>query len=151
MSAPKNACICITASAALLIASAAAAAETAIDLSDYRSDCDVRVQGWDGHLKVTWPAGEGEMSEVTLDLSGERPLIEKMAARKDGAEAAVILTGVDPVWFLTVGERRAADEKGPDQQWEVFFDNPAKRPHATFASKLAFKSAKVSGSGKRAT
>src|SRR5205807_3532452 len=74
-----------------------------------------------------------------------------LATRKTGDEVQPILTAVDPIWFVTVGERRAADEKAPDQQWEVFFDNPAKRPHETFTSKLDLKRARVTGSGKRAT
>src|SRR5262245_43615483 len=128
-----------------------ATAETPIELAGYRPDCEVKVEGWDGHLRIAWPTGDRELAEVTLDLSGERPLIEKMATRVEGNEAATILTGVDPVWFLTFGERRAADEKPPEQKWEVFFDNPHQRPHETFTSKLAIKRARVAGRGKRAT
>jgi hypothetical protein len=128
-----------------------AQAETPIDLAGYRADCEVRVEGWNGNLRLAWPMEAGETGEVTLDLSGERPLIQKLATRREGSEAAAILTDVDPVLFLTVGERRATDEKAPGQEWEVFFDNPYKRPHETFPAKLAIKSARVTGSGKRAT
>jgi len=126
-------------------------AETPIDLAAYRADCEVRVEAWNSHMRAAWPVGNGEFAEVTLDMSGEKPLIEKMAMRKAGGAEATILGGVDPIWFLTVGERRAADEKAPDQQWEVFFDNPVKRPHETFTSKLIMKTARVRGSGKRAS
>lgn len=149
MRTPKKLRLCITAASLLTIA-LALRAETPIDLSGYRSDCEVQVQGWNGHLKVTWPNGNGESSELTLDMAGERPLIEQFAARKEGAEAAAILGGVDPVWFLTVGQRQGPADKPPEQRWEVFFDNPHQRPHETFTSKLAFKTAKVIGSGKRA-
>jgi hypothetical protein len=142
---------CITVMASLLQTQGNVRAETPIDLSAYQSDCEVRLLAWNGHLRLAWPMGDGETGEVTLDLSGQRPLVESLATKKGaGSDAQTILGGVEPVWFLTVGERRATDEKAPDQRWEVFFDNPAKRPHETFTSKLTITSAKVAGSGKRA-
>src|SRR5436305_723844 len=150
MTIPKNAGLCITA-AGLMAMALAARAETPIDLSSYRADCEVQVEAWNGHMRAAWPLGNGETGEVTLDMSGDRPLIEQMAVRKEDAEHRTIVTSVDPIWFLTVGQRRGADEKSPDQKWEVFFDNPHQRPHETFPSKLATKSAKVTGNGKRAS
>ena len=38
-----------------------------------------------------------------------------------------------------------------DQRWEVFFDNPAQRPHEVFASKLTISKVRVAGRGSRAT
>jgi hypothetical protein len=143
--------LCLLAATAIVLFAIAAEAETPIDLSRYDEACVVRVEGWNGHLRIAWPIADGEMGVVTLDLSGTRPLIESLAIRKDSAAAETILSSVDPVWFLTVGERRAADEKPPEQKWEVFFDNPVQRPHETFTSKLDFKCARVSGRGKRAT
>src|SRR4051812_10770801 len=122
MGRQKTVCICIGLLAALF-GTRPAAADTPIDLSTYQESCEVRVEGWNSHLRLAWPTGAGEDAVVTLDLSGNRPLIASMALRKTGGEAETILGSVDPVWFLTVGERRAADEKAPDQQWEVFFDN----------------------------
>src|SRR5947199_73810 len=147
MDCQKTVCICIM----LLAANLAVVADTPTDLSAYQKDCEVRLEGWNGHLRLAWPTGAGEDAVVTLDLSGQRPLIESLAIRQPGQPAQSIITAVDPVWFVTVGERRAADEKAPDQQWEVFFDNPAKRPHEIFTSKLDIKQARVTGSGKRAT
>src|SRR4051812_11779762 len=107
-----NKCVCISVSTfTALLCAQLAVAETPLDLSGYRVDCEVRVEAWDGHMRAGWPVGNGETAEVTLDLSGERPLIEQMAIKKQGEAEVAILGGVDPVWFLTVGERRAADEK----------------------------------------
>src|SRR5262245_26254260 len=146
----KILCICISLGGAVL-GPTLAVAETPIDLSGYRADCEVRIEAWNGHMRVVWPTGNGETAEVTLDMSGEKPLIEKMAMRKEGGAEVAILGSVDPVWFLTVGERRAADERPPEQKWEVFFDNPHQRPHETFASKLMTKTGRVRGGGKRAS
>src|SRR3970040_832880 len=83
----------------------AAGADKPIDLSGYRADCAVRVEAWNGSLKIAWAMAEGETGEAMLDLSGERPLIRQLATRTGTGEPAVILTDVEPAWFLTVGER----------------------------------------------
>lgn len=124
-------------------------AETPIDFAAYTPDCAVKVEGWNGNLRLAWPAADKETAVLTLDMTGQRPLIEQLAIRNDGQEAEPILTNVDPVWFLTVGERRANDEKSPEQKWETFFDNPHKRPHETFTSKFTPRQARVIGSGQR--
>jgi len=125
-------------------------AEIPVELAQYQQGCEVRLEAWDGHLRLSWPMNALESGEITFDFSGDRPLIEKLATRRGDQQAATVLGHVDPVWFLTAGERRAADEKTLEQQWEVFFDNPVKRPHETFRSKLTMKHARVTGSGKRA-
>ena len=59
------------------------------------------------------------------------------AVRRGSAEPANILQHVNPLWQMTIGQRRLVEEKPHDQQWQVFFDNPAQRPHEAFASSLA--------------
>ncbi len=143
MASRKKVCICISLLAALLGAPLTALASTPIDLSAYQKDCEVRIEAWNGNLRLAWPSADRETAEITLDFSGTAPLIESIAIKKPGANAEPILKAVDPVFFLTVGERRANDEKSPDQKWETFFDNPHKRPHETFASKLTPKKARA--------
>jgi len=146
--------ICIAGILCPLAWAAAARAETPIDLAGYDAGCAVRVEGWNGNLRVVWPISEGEEGEATLDLSGDKRLIQKLAVRKGEGEAAEILVGVDPAWFLTVGERKPPASRPPettDDKWQVFFDNPHQRPHETFTSKLAITKATVTGKGQRAT
>jgi hypothetical protein len=128
-----------------------AAAETVIDFSAYQPTCAVEVQGWNSHLRVSWPTGERDTAIAVLNLSGDGPLLQQLATSRDAGPELPILAAVDPVMFLTVGQRRAPDDKPREQRWEVFFDNPAKRPHETFPSKLTPQRAKVSGAGQRAT
>jgi hypothetical protein len=127
--------------------------ETPIDLAAYHADCEVQVTGWNGHLRLAWPMGDGITGEATLDMNGTGPLIEKLATRRGGenAEPRVILSEVNPAWWLTVGSRQVPPDKPAEQQWEVFFDNPHQRPHEVFSSKLAITKAKVAGKGSRAT
>src|SRR5947209_3560868 len=126
----------------LLCIRGAIAAEILIDLSGYQADCAVRVEAWNGHLRFSWPLERDEVGVATLDLNGEQPLIESLAVRRGSAEPANILQHVNPLWQMTIGQRRLVEEKPHDQQWQVFFDNPAQRPHEAFASSLALKSVK---------
>src|SRR5687768_159447 len=136
---------------AFLAASPALAQTRAlIDLSAYQADCQVKVKGYNGQLIVSWPAAENETAEVAIDLSSGGPIIKQMLVRHANGTIAEVLSGVDPVWFLTVGSRRLAEDRPPDQQWQVFFDNPHQRPHEVFTSQLNFTKAAVTGKGQRA-
>src|SRR5690606_25805559 len=57
-----------------------------------------------------------------------------------------LLRNVDPVTFLTVGERDLSE-----QGWMVFFDNPRRRPYETFRASLDLKSARIESHGQRCT
>src|SRR5262249_33751797 len=75
------------------------------------------------------------------------PLITEMGIAKtaDG-EAAPLMKNLEPVTFLTVGVRDLSK-----QGWNVFFDNPPRRPHETFQAKLERKRARVESHGRRCT
>jgi hypothetical protein len=92
-----------------------------------------------------------ETGQVTLDLSGAGPLVEQFATRKEGQELRPILGSVDPALFLTIGTRQMPPGKPPEQKWQVFFDNPHRRPHRTEASQLKLGQVRVAGSGSRAS
>ena len=51
----------------LFAALTTARAETPIDLGGYDASCAVRVEGWNGNLRLAWPIAEGEEGEATLD------------------------------------------------------------------------------------
>ena len=70
MSPRKNLCICISLAATLLGSPQIVNSSTPIDLSAYQKDCEVRVEGWNGNLRLAWPTGDGETAVVTLDLFG---------------------------------------------------------------------------------
>jgi hypothetical protein len=136
-----------------------AAAEVAVDFAGYNKACAVRVTpGREDELGVVWPAGDNATGLLSLDLLASdsetlrkiRPLIRELSIAQ-GEKSTPVLAAEDPVWLLTVGERRLAPEKPPEQKWEVFFDNPHQRPHEVHPSKLDIKQVRVSGKGSRAT
>jgi hypothetical protein len=123
------------------------AGEVAVDLSGYQPASGVAVRHEDTRLSLRWPLSEGEHGLLVLQLKPQEPLIEELgiAGTADGP-AAPLLRQVRPVTFLTVGVRDLSQ-----QGWDVFFDNPPRRPHETFPAALAVTAARVESRGRRCT
>jgi hypothetical protein len=129
-------------------------AQTPVDWTGYDRSCAVRIErgleDGDGVMHAIWPTGDGKTAVLELDITGTAALIRGLGFVKPGPNPS-LFSRTSPTWLLTVGERRLAPEKPPEQKWEVFFDNPHQRPHEVFASTLDLKQVRVTGSGSRAT
>jgi hypothetical protein len=110
-------------------ATSTALAEVAVGQLSYNADCEVKLTREGDRLSATWPIADRLLGNVVLDLSGTKPLIERIATHREGHEPATIVSAVDPAYFLTVGTRVMPPGKPPEQKWQVFFDNPHRRPH----------------------
>lgn len=127
-------------------------ARPAIIADHYSPDCGVSIERMDDQLAIKWPVQDNEFGRLVLDLRDDTPLIATLGtSRTPDAEIRAVLRGVDPAFFLTVGSRNTPPGKPPEQKWQVFFDKPAGRPHASFASQLARNNVRVSSAGRRAT
>jgi hypothetical protein len=127
-----------------------------VDLTQYADECGVAVRRDGDRLCIRWPLDETDKSgfgSLTLDLTVGKPLIESLGiAPTIKEEAVVLLSGVDPVTYLTVGTREAPRDHPPKMSvWNVFFDKPANRPHQTHVSRLELKKIRVGSDGKRAS
>ena len=138
---------------ALIVAIPAASAQhspakpIAVDLTGFKPTSGVSVRQDGTRLRIAWPMAEGEFGVLLLQLQAKQPLIEEMGIAKSADGTAVnLLQKVEPVTFLTVGVRDLST-----QGWNVFFDNPPKRPHETFPAVLAKKRARVESHGRRST
>jgi hypothetical protein len=153
-SIPLNVCIWLTSlfCPSLLCPSFASAA-VPVDLSGYRAECEIAIRADGPTLLAEWPVKEGQRGRLTLNLEPNRPLVESLAiAAADGTKLSTLAKNVDPAVFLTVGSREAPRGRPPEMSvFNVFFDNPAKRPHETFASKFELRRATVTSTGRRAT
>ena len=121
-----------------------------VDLSDYNHQSGVVVQSSNRQLLVTWPLRKdgGEFGRLTLNLDGQKSLIDSLAiARQTDGPADVLLSGVEPVTLLTVGSRQGLRNPG----WVVFFDRVWKRPFKTFQGKLDLQQVRVVSKGRRTT
>ena len=122
-----------------------------VDSSKYSPDCGVNVERQGDLLNVSWPMAPGESGQLILNLSGAAPLIERLAIGDATGSVRPLLERLDPVFFLTVGNRRTPPAKPPEQSWRVFFDSPAKRPHQTHRSVWKREGVRVESRGRRAT
>src|SRR5438477_2166640 len=106
-------------------ASAAAARNVAVDFSAYSSNSGVDVEQKGDRLLVGWPMGQNEIGRLTLDLRPGQPLIESLGIASDSSTTTVLLRGVEPLVFLTVGTRQAPAGRPPEMSlFNTFFDKP---------------------------
>ena len=137
-----------------IVGSSAAAAQpprlpdgVAVDVSAYRPASGVAVRQEGTQLRIRWPIVDGEHGVLVLQLRADQPLIEELGiAKKADGPSTPLLRKVNPVTFLTVGVRDLSA-----QGWNVFFDNPPRRPHETFPAVLGRKKVRVESQGRRAT
>jgi hypothetical protein len=105
----------------------------------------VKAAAKDDELSVSWPAADQQRGSMVFDLREGTPLIKSLAVGDGSA-----VSGVDPLLTLTVGTRVAPSGRPPEMsQWNIFFDNPHKRPHETHVGALVKRSVTVSGEGNR--
>jgi hypothetical protein len=136
--------------AILVLVGSAAAGRAAgpffVDLSGHNPAAGVAV--WPDGLRVrlTWPIAERESGVLVLQLQPGQPLIEELGiAGKEYGRIIPLLRGVDPVTVLTVGSRDLT------QGWNVFFDNPPRRPHRTYRATRSTNVVRVRSQGRSTT
>lgn len=142
---------------ALALAATAGApswAAVPVDLSGFRPERGVRVGHEGERVTVEWPAAEGETGRLVLDLRAGAPLVASLgvAGPADAKPPAPVLTGVDPVFVLTVGSRRNPPGRPPGMSvFNVFFDSPAEREFQHHRAALAPRRVAATGRAGRAT
>jgi hypothetical protein len=138
-----------TASPALL----ASARGIVVDRSAYDPACGVSVEIADQKVTLRWPLGDGEIGQLVVDLGERKPLFESLAiAVRQGEPFRPVLTRVDPVLFLVVGQRQGTTGRPPGMsEFNEFFDSPASRPFRAHRLSLDLKRARVFSHGRRAT
>ena len=134
-------------------ASLACAQDLKVDLSGYNPNCGVIIRTNGLLLEAAWPMEQGEAGRMQLNFRAGGPLIELLGTSKSTwGPPLPVVTNLQPVFFMTAGTRVPASGRPPDMsKWNVFFDNPSKRPHQDFASALDPKHVSVSGAGRQAT
>ncbi|AGA27112.1 CehA/McbA family metallohydrolase domain-containing protein [Singulisphaera acidiphila] len=144
--------------ASSLSRTARAAEIVPVDLSDYHPECGVTItteeQAKTGRLKVEWPVAAGETGQLLLDTRPGRPLLASIGIVVDDEKPALatLLKDVDPVTFVTVGSRMSPPDRPPGMSlFNVFFDNPAKRPFQSYRAQLDLKRIRVVSQGQRAS
>jgi hypothetical protein len=133
----------------IAISCGAARGEVAVDLSGYSRGCGVRVERENDRLAVAWPIAKDELGYLSLNLTSGEPLIKELGVAVDNGPPPLI-ENADPAVFVTVGSREVPPGKPSEQAWQVFFDNPHRRPHKTYASSLDKQRVRVTSHHERA-
>lgn len=121
--------------------------EVSVDFTGYQPTSGVAIRRDEKLLRVTWPMAGSEQGVLILQLRPDHPLIEELGISKAGNEAGTpLIRHINPVTFLTVGTRDLSK-----QGWNVFFDNPPLRPHATYRAVLTMKKVRIQSQGRHST
>ena len=113
--------------------------------------CEVRREG--DRASLSWPCEAGESGRLTLDLRPGRPLFERLEIVDNASGRGTTLAKeVDPAAFVVVGSRENPPPTPAGMSvFNVFFDNPGRRPHQAHASAIEGKAFRVIGEGARAS
>ena len=120
-----------------------------------RADAEIpasaRIEG--DHVTITWPTSPEGSGQIVLDLSAGKPLVDLVEFGPNIGPTQRMLTEVEPAAFVTVGSRVNPPPTPPGMSvFNVFFDNPAKRPHTTHRTAWTGpKIARVLSQGERAS
>lgn len=113
------------------------------DVAAYKSYCGVGIETKGDVLQVVW---NNKQSTIEFDLNETAPLIRSLKADKEET-----LRHLDPFLSLTVGSRENPPGRPPAMSvWNVFFDNPPRRPYQTFVRTFAKRQFTVTSEGDRA-
>ncbi|MFO0958748.1 MAG: hypothetical protein U0800_15170 [Isosphaeraceae bacterium] len=136
----------------VVAASAARGQDLAWTLDGYRPDCGVELRAEAGRMLLRWPIAEGERARLAIDPRPDRPLVEFLEIATGEGEPKVVLKAADVSFFLTEGSRESPPDRPPSMSvFNVFFDSPANRPHASYKARLDRTSARVFSRGRSAT
>jgi hypothetical protein len=118
----------------------------AIDVAGVAPGSGFRTTAEGTNLRVSWRMSPTQRGVLVLNPDAGAPLIETLGVETNGATRA-ILSRMNPVVLLTVGERDLANPAG----WVAFFDNPPLRSYRTHTLVLAKRSIRAASEGRRLT
>jgi hypothetical protein len=114
--------------------------KVAVDLSEYKTDCAVKIRQEKEGLVAKWNTRQGEAA-MTFSLEAGSPLFAKMEMA-----GKALASKIDPQFVVTTGSR-----KGQPGNRYIFFDNPATRASERHVGKLELAGVKVKSNGDRVT
>jgi hypothetical protein len=125
-----------------LVSAAAAAEGLQCDFSQYKSQQGLTAEPSSRGLSITWAGERGQQLRAVFGQSGAQPVIEELAARKNGSWT-VLGTGLIPELEITSGKRRISNQQlqplralgrqiTPEliekEKWNAFWDAPLEVP-----------------------
>lgn len=118
-------------------------AQVPVDLSEFDNEGDTQVNLEGNTLDVSWLTDSENHGYLTLNLQPGSALIQSIKLDVPGG-LQEIAADLDPTFLLTVGQRNLERN-----DWTVFFDYPAYRPHESYVITPEKESVKVVSEGSR--
>ncbi|RZK88276.1 MAG: hypothetical protein EOO98_12625, partial [Pedobacter sp.] len=122
----------------LLLVSSAAFAQLKVNTSQFNRKNEFTFAQKGNVIDVKWPAGGGNIGQVTLDMTVGRPLFKTIAVGVKGV-LKTVSTDLDPAFLLSIGKRDLLSQNG----WNIFFDKVPQKPYKTFPVILEKSSASI--------
>ena len=93
---------------------------------------------------ISWPAGNGAVAHILLDMRAGAPLISALQLT-EGKKIRSITKAVDPSFILTIGKRDLVSQNG----WNIFFDKVPQKPFSVHKVVLTKNYISVRSNGSR--
>jgi hypothetical protein len=131
---------------ALLTTVAAAGQELSCDMAGYKPQDGLKAQIRAGSLELTWQGERGEQLRASFAIHSGQPVVEELAARKNGGGWIVLGKSLTPEFEITSGVRRLSEQQmaplrdlkiafTPEvverEKWNAFWDAPLVVPGRT--------------------
>ena len=128
---------------AALMASGAAGQELNCDMSGYKPQDGLKAQLRGGVLELTWQGERREQLRASFVIRGGQPMVQELAARKNGGNWIVLGQNLTPEFEITSGVRRLSEQQMAPlrdlkieltpavvekEKWDAFWDAPLMIP-----------------------
>jgi hypothetical protein len=128
---------------ALLMTTYAVAQDLHCDLSGYKSQDGLKAQMRSGLLELTWQGERQEQLRAQFSIRGGQPVVQELAAKKNGGGWTVLGQNLTPEFEITSGVRRLSEQQmeplrglkielTPEvverEKWFAFWDSPLMVP-----------------------
>jgi hypothetical protein len=115
-----------------------------VDTESYDRASGVELKEDGEQLTMRWDTPEGS-TELTLNISGQGPLVRSISVASGAGKPVVVLRDADPVTVLSVGQRDLKKRGG----WTIFFDPTSRKLSKSGQLVLKLKSVTVRSVGSR--
>jgi hypothetical protein len=124
---------------AALMTAAAAAQELSCDMTEYKAQDGLKAEVHAGVLELSWQGERREQLRASFVIHGGQPVVQELAARKNGGSWIVLGRNLIPEFELTTGVRRLSEQQmaplrdlkiefTPEvverEKWNAFWDAP---------------------------
>ena len=124
---------------AALVTASAAAQDLSCDMTGYKAQDGLKAEVRAGVLELTWQGERRQQLRAGFAIRGGQPVVQELAARKNGRSWLVLGRNLTPEFELTTGVRRLSEQQmaplrdlkiefTPEvverEKWNAFWDAP---------------------------